>query len=177
MGTSGYQLEQALKKSRVKVPFVIRTRNALRATDYKEPMVGIINLQSSKDGNGTHWAGFVIPPPSRTVNGIKTADKNYYFDSYGQPPPEEVVKFLKTKGRKIVYSDQQLQKIDTDTCGEFVLSFIRYLLQYINGKSDQLLEQKYLKFIYDYFDPADLDGNEAKVKDKVRIRVGGGTTS
>lgn len=170
MGTTGLQLEQSLRKSKSKIPYLIRMKNNFKASDYREPLIGIVNLQSSKDGNGTHWAGFVIPPPSKTLNGIKTADKNYYIDSYGQPPPEEIVKFLKTKGRKIVYSDQQLQKLDTDTCGEFVLAFVRHMTQYLTGKSDQLLGQKYTKFIYDYFDPANLDSNEAKVRDKVRIR-------
>ncbi len=170
MGTTGLQLEQSLKKSKSKIPYLIRMKNNLKASDYREPMVGIINLQSSTEGNGTHWAGFLIPPPSRTVNGIETAKNAYYYDSFGQPPAEQVVKFLKTKGRKIVYSDQQLQKLDSDTCGEHVLAWIRYMTQYLNGKSDQLLQQKYLNYIYNVLDPADLDGNEAKVRSKVKIR-------
>lgn len=171
MGTTGLQLEQSFKKSRSKLPFIIRTKNNLKPSDYREPLICIFNLQDSTKGSGTHWTCAIIPPPSRTVNGIKTADKNYYFDSFGAPPPEEVVRFLKTKNRKIIYSDQQLQKIDSDTCGEHVLNWIRYMSQYLNGKSDQMLQQKYLKFVYDYYDPKDLEGNDKKVMNKVKIRT------
>ena len=40
----------------------------------------VINLQSSTDGNGTHWVA------------LKTdGKKGTYFDSFGQPPPVEVL--------------------------------------------------------------------------------------
>jgi len=170
MGTTGDDLYKALTKSRTKTNFIIRQKNNFKTSDYKEPLIGIINLQSSTDGMGTHWACFIIPPPSKTINGIPTADKNYYFDSYGTSPPEQIVKFLKTKDRKIVYNDQQLQKLRTDTCGEFCIIWIRHMLINMTGKSDKQLQQKYLDFIYNVMNPKDLDSNEELVKSKVKIR-------
>ena len=170
MGTTGDELYKALTKSRIKMNFIIRQKNNLKPSDYKEPLIAIFNLQSSTEGNGTHWTAAIIPPPSKTINGIPTADKNLYFDSYGAAPAEEIVKFLKQNNRKIVYNDQQLQKLRTDTCGEFVTAWIRYMLTYIIGKSDKQLEQKYLQFIYNVLDTKDLDFNEKLVMDKVKIR-------
>ena len=46
----------------------------------------IINLQNSNDGNGTHWYCLYIENKHAM-----------YFDSYGGPPPKEVVKFFKRK--------------------------------------------------------------------------------
>ena len=171
MGTSGYELQQSLSKSRVKIPFIIRSKDNLKPSDYREPMIGIVNMEDSNMGSGTHWIGFIVPSPSKTVNGIPTASKNYAFDSFGVAPPKEVVKFLKTNGRPIVYSDRQMQKLDSDTCGEHVISWLRYMTQYMTGKPDQILENKYLNYIYNVLDPADLESNDKKVMDKVRIRT------
>ena len=44
----------------------------------------IINLESSNDGNGTHWL----------VHKIEIKDFAY-FDSYGMLPPEEIISFCK----------------------------------------------------------------------------------
>lgn len=170
MGTTGVQLEKWMQKSRHKIPFLIRSKNLLKPADYKEPSYGIINMMDSTAGNGSHWVAYYIPPPSKKLNGLSTADKNYYFDSYGAPPPEEVITFLKTKNRKIVYNDQQLQKLNTDTCGEYCLHWLKTMLQYSTGKTDKLLEQKYLDFIYNTYDTKDLESNERLVKQKIKVR-------
>ena len=44
----------------------------------------IINLESSNDGNGTHWLS------------LKIENRDcVYFDSYGMLPPEEIISFCK----------------------------------------------------------------------------------
>ena len=49
----------------------------------EEVEVGIVNLDSSNN-SGSHW-----------VRYSKKGDKNYYFDSFGLDPPEEIMKYLK----------------------------------------------------------------------------------
>jgi hypothetical protein len=44
----------------------------------------IINLQSSSQGNGTHWLALVVRD-----------DKCFYCDSFGVLPPKEVITFTK----------------------------------------------------------------------------------
>ena len=54
----------------------------------KKPVDGcyIINLQSSTQGNGTHWTAMII-----------WKKKSYYFDSFGTAPPVEIINFTKKK--------------------------------------------------------------------------------
>lgn len=83
----------------------------------------IYNLDTSKgaatdsiDGSiGNHWVALVI-----------NNDKAEYFDPYGKPPDESLVKWLK-KGRPsypIWYSTSPIQSIDSSNCGFYVISFL-----------------------------------------------------
>ena len=77
----------------------------------------IINLQSSFEGNGTHWTAFYY-------------DKNqsYYFDSYGFLAPVEV-------HNKIIpyyYNDSEIQNIDSTACGFYCLAFVIFMDRYEN---------------------------------------------
>ena len=47
--------------------------------------VYIVNLQSSTQGNGTHWSGIILNRAG-----------SIYFDSFGELPPKEVQKFIQT---------------------------------------------------------------------------------
>jgi hypothetical protein len=82
----------------------------------------IFNLDNSKgdasdspDSIGNHWVGLVV----------KT-NESYYFDPYGKPPDESLVKWLKIRRPKyrIWYSTSPVQSIDSSNCGFYVLSFL-----------------------------------------------------
>jgi len=73
----------------------------------------IVNLDDST-GPGTHWAAI--------INCI--SDYCIYFDSYGVAPPESVQTFMKTSGKYCLYSSQQLQPLDSDTCGYWCVYMI-----------------------------------------------------
>lgn len=64
----------------------------------------IINLDDSKN-KGSHWV---------------CVHKNIYFDSYGLPPPLEILKFKP----KIKYNKKQIQAMDSDYCGQYCLYFL-----------------------------------------------------
>lgn len=74
----------------------------------------IINMQSSADGNGTHW-----------VACYKLGDLCIYFDSFGIYPPLEVVK--QCKKHDIIYSNQQIQALDSTACGYYCIAFLFFV--------------------------------------------------
>lgn len=77
----------------------------------------IINLQSSTQGNGTHWTA------------LYHDDKiNLYFDSYGFVPPREIEILLKN----YKYNKNDIQSIDSSSCGFYVIAFIKFLYNKIN---------------------------------------------
>ena len=64
----------------------------------------IMNLEDN-NGNGFHW-----------VCIFNRQDK-YYFDSFGLPPPVEVIKFLQNG----VYQTFQVQELNSKCCGQLCL--------------------------------------------------------
>jgi hypothetical protein len=77
----------------------------------------IINLQSSTQGNGSHWIALCIE------------DKDiFYFDSFGIICPSEVTNFCKRIPKSsLAYNDLQIQHIDAQTCGWYCVSFLLHL--------------------------------------------------
>ena len=88
----------------------------------------IVNLESSKDGNGTHWMG------------LKIQNKEcIYFDSYGMLPPEEIISFCKRVPKShLAYNTKEIQDFKAKTCGFFAIAFIIFL--HINS-SDNLYKK------------------------------------
>jgi hypothetical protein len=109
----------------------------------------VVNLQSSTDGNGTHYCALKIYNDGRAV----------WFDPFGFEAPKEVDKFV---GRKVPYSDKTIQNINSSICGFYCIAFLHYMTQnenknplnayqsFLNMFSDDVKEnrsilQKYLK--------------------------------
>ena len=108
---------------------------------------GIINLDDSM-GGGSHWICY------------RNVDKQYceYFDPFGLIMPNEIKNYLKTSGKKMVYSSDEIQERDSVLCGYWCLY---YLLETQKGKplfdvihntsfsfTDQMINHK---FVIDYF--------------------------
>jgi hypothetical protein len=65
----------------------------------------IINLESSSQGNGTHWMSL----------GIHNK-QCFYQDSFGIIPPKEVIDFCKRiPNSRLAFSEIQMQEITTET--------------------------------------------------------------
>ena len=47
-----------------------------------------------------------------------------YFDSFGVHPSDVVVDDMKTSGKRLVYSDNHIQDMDSIMCGYYVCYFI-----------------------------------------------------
>lgn len=67
----------------------------------------IINMDNST-GNGTHWVCF------------KNSSPALYFDSFGVPPPKEILKL----SENILYNEKQIQDMNSSACGYFCLAVI-----------------------------------------------------
>ena len=66
----------------------------------KKDEVGIINLDS-QIGPGTHWVAYRY--------GNKYAE---YFDSFGLIMPKEIMQFMSTSGKQLMYSGDEIQGRD-----------------------------------------------------------------
>ena len=93
----------------------------------------VLNIDHSRN-NGTHWTSLFIK------NSV-----TYYFDSYGFPPPLEVIEYCKGKDR--CYNTFKIQKDDEVICGHYC---IYMLYQLSNGYNfydvlDELYKYHHLK--------------------------------
>ena len=64
-------------------------RDDLPADGAQKRERGIVNLDSA-EGAGTHWVAYDARP-----------DRLLYFDSYGLPPPAELIHYLRARGRSL----------------------------------------------------------------------------
>ena len=82
---------------------------------------GVINLDDSI-GRGSHWCCY------------RNIHKQFceYFDPFGLIMPYEIKNYLKTSGKKIVYSSHEIQERDSVLCSYWCLY---YLLERQNGRS------------------------------------------
>lgn len=72
-------------------------------------------MEDADKGNGTHWVAFIIRPNGRC----------WYFDSFGLPPRESIINFLKPC--KTVYNMKQIQNINSSICGYYCIGFLLYM--------------------------------------------------
>jgi len=71
---------------------------------------GILNLDDS-GGKGTHYVGWV-----------KNREDKLYFDSYGLPPPTELLKYL---GDPVYYNSERIQPDNEVFCGHLCLYVLK----------------------------------------------------
>ena len=96
----------------------------------------VINMQSTTQGNGTHWVSLYVQK-----------NHSYYFDSFGASPPIEVVAFVKRrKGCHLSYNNFIIQDLKSENCGWFCVAFLTYMYQ--NRIRD--LKEVFNEFV-DYF--------------------------
>lgn len=104
---------------------------------------GIVNLDLST-GEGNHWVAYFNSPDCQYA---------VYFDSYGLAPPPEIYEFLKTSGKKIIFNNNEMQKMNSIMCGYYCIHFIKEM----NKK------KPFHEIIYE-FDTQPTDFNEKLIK-------------
>ena len=114
----------------------------------------IVNLESTTDGNGTHWIGV-------THDNKQT----YYYDPFGMVPPDMILKKIKgNTDRPVVYSDVQIQNDNATTCGYFASSFLKHMT-----KKGMPSWQKYYDYIYKIMEPNNPKNNERVIKKEFKL--------
>lgn len=73
----------------------------------------IILIHPNPNVNSGHWTAIDVLP-----------DKILYFDSYGQPPPQKIVKLAKNK--QIYYNNDQIQALNHSHCGVYSIYFLMH---------------------------------------------------
>lgn len=129
-GLSNFDLQNIAQRQKIPLDGVIskdRLKERFRPKPSQEFNL-IINLQDLYDGEGdlqpgTHWVSLCF---------FKKENKYTYFDSYGFPPPVDVVQFCKKHhpSAEIVYTNSQIQQLNTVWCGVYALLFIDYMRTY-----------------------------------------------
>jgi hypothetical protein len=76
----------------------------------------VINMDS-ESGPGTHWVALYCCHP----------EYDYYIDSFGVVPPEEVLTFVKSDEKKLIVNDVQIQSITSNNCGYFACICLKQL--------------------------------------------------
>lgn len=111
----------------------------------------IINLESSTDGNGSHWVLLKVFPKGQVL----------YFDPFGFAPPRQVKQYIK---KKIAVSHRQIQDPKSTMCGYYCLA------------CDCYMTEKSTRDIYERFDDflnlfkVDTNQNDQIVKDYLKSK-------
>ena len=125
----------------------------------------IINIQDSTDddgraNSGTHWTCMYS---TKYVNGNI---EPIYFDSYGQPPPEDVKKFVRNSINKYLpFTTKDIQSLMSDVCGWYTCAFL-YAVTHPRMKSGDLYQDvdTFLALFDDLTTSHDFKKNEYMLK-------------
>ena len=83
---------------------------------------GIINSDTIS-GEGKHWICYFNDPKSKYVE---------FFNSFGLPPGIEILNYLETSGKDILYNSSQIQSNNSVLCGYYC---VHYIKERIKGRS------------------------------------------
>jgi len=79
----------------------------------------IVNMEDSDKGGGSHWICVIDTVPGEI----------YYVDSFGLPPPLDIISFMKrAKGKTRYWSDAQYQGLTSTSCGYYCIYVIDKIL-------------------------------------------------
>jgi hypothetical protein len=109
---SNFELEKIAKSLDVKLDGIYMKNELL----FKRTIGNyIINLDDT--GNeGTHWTTLIV-----------TEKLSYYFDSYGCPPPEQIIAFCKSPNSHLYFNTRVIQDLESELCGFYCMAFIKYV--------------------------------------------------
>jgi hypothetical protein len=126
---SNFQISDICKALKIKHFKGVFMRDELKQTSSNECL--ILNIDRSSN-MGTHWTCLFIK------KGLPI-----YFDSFGFPPPLEVIKYC--SGKKLYYSTFKIQANDEVICGHYCI----YMLFKLSNGCDfyEILDELYRKII------------------------------
>jgi len=78
---------------------------------------------------------------------------SFYWDSYGCPPPEQIIEFCKRPKTHLYYNTRVIQDIDSELCGFYCIAFLKY----VNNSQDLLNSSNNFSIMFDNSE-SDLNG-------------------
>ena len=125
----------------------------------------IINLENSidEDGNdneGTHWTALQVAKyPDGRIEPL-------FFDPYGAPPSEAIIKFVKDNcGKFLPHTKPDIQSLMNNACGWFCCAFLHYINAYPQRTKDLYADSEmFLSFFDDLNTSCDWKKNEFILK-------------
>jgi len=105
---SNIDIEEILKSQKIKVTVYMKDELPLTL----KRGFYVINLQSSTDGNGTHWTALYY-----------NSKHSYYFDPFGFIAPTEVEQKL----NEYTFNNKQTQNLKSTACGYYCIAFIIFM--------------------------------------------------
>jgi hypothetical protein len=108
---SNFQIMDAAKQMKIKKFRGVFVRDQLPEKP-RSNECGVLNLDDS-DGRGTHW-----------VSWYKKGNLKIHFDSYGLPPPVELINYLKSP---VYYNSERVQPDGMVICGHLCLYILKKL--------------------------------------------------
>ena len=114
----------------------------------------ILNLENEYDekgelNDGSHWVALFVDH-----------DYNcFYFDSFGFPPANCVLKYMRKSKKRITYNSRVIQNINSSICGLYCLT----LLVWMNRKrGEQTSLNRFEEFIDRFSDDVEQNGKILK---------------
>ena len=89
-------------------------------------------------------SGIIVLHPTKGTHPVCYIGK-YYFGSYGCAPSKNISNYIKSRYRKCVYSEFQIQK-NKSLCGSYCLYFYYSMFLYSMGFKTTLLNLYYNKW-------------------------------
>ena len=111
---SNVDIEKYVKIFKVKNFRGCYMRDELKKLKCSDIECGVLNLNLSNE-SGSHWTCW-----------FKINSDKYYFNSFGLPPPKELIDYL---GSPILYSTFQLQGMNDQNCGKWCLVILKNLTE------------------------------------------------
>jgi len=122
MSLTDTQLEDLAERMNVPLIFV-GFKDELKTRKLRYNKSYIINMENEFDedgerNTGSHYTCFQVNKyPNGQIAGI-------YFDSFGQPPPQEVEDFTKIK---LPYNTKDIQSLMNSACGWYCLALLHFI--------------------------------------------------
>ncbi len=141
---TNYDLIDICRRNQIHLNSVIM-KDTLKSLNKSKNMKLIVNLQSSSQGDGTHWLVLIIK-----------GSNCLYFDSFGVIPCKEIIRFC--KGKRLGYSAYIIQDINSTQCGLYCIALLHFM-QYNKGDFFELFNDFINLFV-----------SNTKVNDKILFR-------
>lgn len=110
-------------------------RDNLKDYQYVNNGFYIINTEPSSSGTGRHWQCLYL-----------NKNTSFYFCSFGNPPPTDVVTYVKKYSKHLKNNNLIIQNINSENCGYFTIAYILFMiknsynyLEYINVFDDDTI--------------------------------------